>query len=67
MAKATFKCLKDDTKTEVEFNPGDKVKVPICPDCGQPMKRQFKVGKGQQTDDLTFNVSRMMTYHSSKN
>jgi hypothetical protein len=67
MAKATFRCLKDDSKVEVEFNVGERVKAPCCPECGEIMKRIFKVGKGQQTDDLIFNVSRMMTYHSSKN
>lgn len=65
MAKTTFRCLKCDTEETKNFDPGQHIIVPLCPECNQPMKRIFRVGKGQQTDDLTFNVARMMTYHKS--
>lgn len=68
MAKMTFKCLKCDTQKVVEFNPGDKAEelTPNCEECGERMKRMFNIGKGNSMDNMTFEVARMMSYHTSK-
>lgn len=63
MAKITFVCPTCKNKTIVTFQPGEKVATPIC--CESEMKREFKVGQGNSIDNETFDVARMMSYHTS--
>ena len=68
MSKAIFICNDCDNTKEIDFETGSRPEPPVCEKCNKEMKRKFgNVNKGRVIPDDILYVSRMMSYHSSKN